>query len=397
MDDYNFDKEYDRAATDSLKWADRLQRCGSDEVLPLWVADMDFACPPAVVEAIEERAAHPIYGYPIRSESWYSAIASWFERRNGWKIDPSWIVYAPGVVPALNFAVQAYTEPGDKVIIQPPVYYPFPKAIVGNGRTIVENPLILEGNTYRMDFEGLESLIDSRTRMLVLSSPHNPVGRVWKREELENLVEICFRKELVLVSDEIHSDLILGENAHICSASLSAQSAAITVTLTAPNKTFNTAGLTMGCAIVPDPKLRSAFAAAVGRSGINVSNIFGNVALEAAYTKGEPWLEALLVYLKGNLAFLDAYLRDKIPQLSVFPLEGTYLAWIDCRGLGLSDEALSDLFMKQAKLWIDEGTMFGTCGSGFVRINLACPRAHIAEAMVRLEKAVNALGAGCLG
>jgi cystathionine beta-lyase len=386
--DYDFDHLYDRASTDSLKWADRAKCCGSDDVLPLWVADMDFACPPEVVEAIKERAAHPIYGYPVRPETWYPAVASWTERRKGWKVDPSWIVYAPGVVPALNFAVQAYTRPGDKVVIQPPVYYPFPRAVLGNDRIVVENPLVLEGNRYCMDYEGLEVLIDSRTKMLILCSPHNPVGRVWDREELERLVEICSRRGLVLVSDEIHSDLILGTRPHTCAASISEEAARITVTLTAPNKTFNTAGLTMGCAIVPNPELRGAFADAVARSGIQVSNVFGNVALEAAYTKGEPWLEALLAYLRGNLAFLDGFIREKLPKLSVFPLEGTYLAWIDCRSLNLSDEELADLFMRKAGIWVDEGTMFGQGGSGFMRVNIACPRATLAEAATRLEKAI---------
>ncbi|MFA5852292.1 MAG: PatB family C-S lyase, partial [Spirochaetales bacterium] len=276
---YDFDTIYDRASTDSLKWADRRRLCGSDDVLPLWVADMDFACPPEVVEAVRERAAHPLYGYPAASEAYFRSIIDWMGRRDGWKIAKEWIRDSPGVVPAVNFAVQAYSSPGDKIIIQPPVYYPFTKAVLNNGRQLVENPLTIEGGRYRMDYEGLERSIDARTKAIIFSSPHNPVGRVWEKAELERLVDICEDRGIVIISDEIHSDLILGETRHTCIASISEKAAGITVTLTAPNKTFNIAGLTMGNAIIPDRRLRDAFAAAVDNSGIGVSNIFGNVAL----------------------------------------------------------------------------------------------------------------------
>lgn len=385
---YDFDTMYDRAATDSLKWANRLQLCGSEDVIPLWVADMDFACPPEVVDAVKDRAAHPIYGYPVRTEAYYDSVIGWMKRRNGWHIEKEWICYAPGVVPALNFAVQAYSRPGDKIIIQTPVYYPFKSAVLNNSRELVENPLRLEKGRYVMDFAGLEQLIDTRTRLIVLSSPHNPGGRVWEKDELERLVEICARRGVIIVSDEIHSDLIIGNIRHTCTASLSEAAAAITVTLTAPNKTFNIAGLTMANVIISNKDLRQAFVDAVAASGIGVSNIFGNVALEAAYSKGEAWLEELLDYLRGNFRLVADFAAARIPEIEVFPLEGTYLAWINCRRLGLSDAGLKEFFWKEAGLWLDDGTKFGSGGSGFMRLNIACPRKLLTEALVRLEKAI---------
>ncbi len=385
---YDFDRVYDRASSDSLKWASAVGHCGTNDVIPLWVADMDFACPPELVEAVRARAEHPIYGYPLRSDSYYRSITGWMKRRHGWDIDRDWILYVPGVVPALNFAVHAYSKPGDSIIIQPPVYYPFRAAVSENGRRLIENPLVLKEGRYVMDYEGLERSIDGNTKAIILSSPHNPVGRVWERHELERLVDICDRHGIVIVSDEIHSDLILGDIPHSCIASLSAKAATITVTLNAPNKTFNIAGLTMGSAIIADEDLRKAFAAAVADSGIGVSNVFGNVALEAAYDKGEAWLEELLSYLRGNHRFVAGFFAEKLPEFRLSDLEGTYLAWIDCRGLGLDDAGLKEFFTKKAGLWLDEGTKFGTGGSGFMRLNMACPRSLLAEALVRLEKAM---------
>lgn len=380
---YDFDSLYDRAASDSLKWGD----C-AEGLLPLWVADMDFACAPEIVEALLARAAHPIYGYPSRTKGYYEAIISWMKRRNGWDIAREWICYAPGVVPALNFAVQACSAPGDKIVIQPPVYGPFSAAILNNGRRLVENPLIFEKGRYRMDYEGLERAIDSRTKAIVICSPHNPVGRVWERPELERLADICARRGLVIISDEIHSDLVLGDIRHSCLASLSEKAASITMTLAAPNKTFNIAGLTMGYAVIANEKLRAAFVAAVDNAGTNVSNIFGNVALEAAYNRGEAWLEELLAYLRGNQRFLLEYIAAKLPELEAYPAEGSYLTWIDCRRLGLSDAALKDFFLNRAGVWLDEGTKFGRGGSGFMRLNFACPRSVLEKALSRIEKAL---------
>lgn len=384
---YDFDSIIDRTSTHSLKWDTRRLPPGCKDALPLWVADMDFACPPEVVSAIQERAAHPIYGYTGRSQGNYQSFIAWMQRRNGWKIQKDWIVFSPGVVTALNLAVLAYTQPGDKIILQPPVYYPFASAVLNNGRQLVENPLVLDNGRYTMDFSDLENKIDSRTKLLILCSPHNPVGRVWRKEELERLVDICAKHDIVIISDEIHSDIILGTEVHHCTATISEKAAAITVTLTAPNKTFNLAGLQIANAIIPNKRLRDAFAIQTENIGLGLSNIFGMVAQEAAYEKAEPWLEALLAYLKGNFEFLKNFLAEHIPAIKVLPLEGTYLPWLDCRALGLSDAELHDFFLKKAKLWLDDGTMFGTGGSGFMRINIACPRAILKQALEQLEAA----------
>lgn len=390
---YDFDTAYNRASSDSLKWANLESVCGAADALPLWVADMDFACPPAVVEAVRARAAHPLYGYPASEDGTRQALTSWMRRRHGWMIDPEWIVKTPGVVPGLNFAVRACTDPGDGVIIQPPVYRPFSASVDHADRTLIENSLVIENGTYSMDFEGLASLTPrhrsgATAKALIFSSPHNPVGRVWSRDELLRFLEVCASLNLIVISDEIHSDLVLGTTPHTPFASLSEDAARRSITLVAPNKTFNIAGLTAGCAIIPDPALRKRFSAQVAGVGIEVSNIFGNVAFVAAYEKGEAWLGQLLDYLKGNLAFLEDFIAAKLPELSMNRVEGTYLAWIDCRKLGLSAAALPEFFRKKARVWLDEGTKFGSGGAGFMRLNFACPRATLASALGRIESAI---------
>ena len=389
---YDFDTIIDRMPTSSTKWSFRKQRTGVDDIIPLWVADMDFACPPEVVEAVKERASHPIYGYTARTDGYYDGLINWMKKRNGWSgIQRDWILFSPGVVSGFNFAVQAYTHPGDKVVIQPPVYYPFKSAVLNNGRQLVENPLKLMNGNYLMDYEDLEKKIDARTKMIIFCSPHNPVGRVWARAELEQLIDVCDRKDIVIVSDEIHSDLILGERKHTCTALSSEKAMQRTVTLIAPNKTFNIAGLTTASAIIPNKKLRDAFQTVAQNNSTGSTNIFGIVAQEAAYTKGEAWLEELLAYLKENLKYLEGYIKEKIPGLKVYPLEGTYLAWVDCSSLGMDDEALRDFMLKKARLWFDAGTMFGSGGSMFMRINIGCPRSILKQALERLEEAVKEL------
>ena len=390
---YDFDSIIDRTSTNSSKWTLMKRLTGLDDLIPLWVADMDFAVPPEVVEALKERASHPIYGYTVPSEGYYEGLINWMEKRHGWKgVKQEWILWTPGVVAGFTLAIQAYSHPGDKVIIQPPVYYPFMRQILGTGRQIVENPLKIVDGYYEMDFEDLEKKIDDRIKMIILCSPHNPVSRVWKREELEKLAEICKEKDIVIVSDEIHNDLILGNINHTPTAIVSEDAMQRTVTLVAPSKTFNLAGLTNANAIIPNKKLRVDFQSQISK-GSGHSNIFGVVAQDAAYNKGEAWLEALLTYLRGNLKYLEDFLAEKIPSLKLYPLEGTYLAWIDCSALGMNDEELNDFMLKKAKLWLDEGTLFGTGGSMFMRINLACPRSLLKQALDNLEKAVKELSA----
>jgi len=385
---YNFDTIVDRTNTYSIKWdRDELPE-GCRDAISMWIADMDFACSPDIVKAIQTRAEHPIYGYTKRSEKYYQSFIDWMRHRNGWSIKKDWILFSPGVVPALNLAVLAYTQPGDKIIIQPPVYNPFSAAVLNNSRQLVENPLIIRDGRYTMNFEDLERKIDAQTKLLILCSPHNPVGRVWARDELSKLIDICSSRNVLIISDEIHSDIILGTEVHRCTASMSDRAAAITITLTAPNKTFNLAGLQIANIVIPNSELRKAFMQQTTNIGLNLTNTFGMVAQEVAYTKGEPWLEELLLYLKENYATLKSFIETHIPSLKVFPLEGTYLPWLDCRGLGLSDSELHDLFLKKAKLWLDDGIMFGTGGSGFMRINIACPRSVLIKALEQLENSI---------
>jgi cystathionine beta-lyase len=389
---YDFDTVIDRLPTSSSKWSYRKQATGVEDILPLWVADMDFACPPEVVEAVKARAAHPIYGYTTKNDGYYNGLINWMKKRHDWSgIQRDWILSTPGVVNGFNTAIQAFSHPGDKVIIQPPVYYPMKNAIYNNGRQLVENPLKLVKGYYEMDYEDLEKKIDARTKMIVFCSPHNPVGRVWKRAELEQLVEVCEKKDIVIVSDEIHCDLILGKIKHTCTASISDIARNRTVTLFAPSKTFNVAGLTNSTAVIPNKKLRDAFQAVTQNNSVGSVNLFGMIAQEAAYTKGEAWLDELLVYLNGNLKFLEKFIKDKIPGLIVYPLEGTYLVWVDCSSLGMDDAVLKEFMLKKAKLWLDEGTMFGSGGSMFMRINIACPRSILKQALERLEKAAKEL------
>jgi cystathionine beta-lyase len=389
---YDFDTVIDRLPTSSSKWSYRKQRTGVEDVIPMWIADMDFACAPEIVEAIKARASHPIYGYTVRTDAWYNGLINWMKKRHDWSgIQRDWICFSPGVVAGFNMTIQAYLHPGDKVILQPPVYYPMKNAIFNNGRQMVENPLKIVNGRYVMDYEDLEKKIDGRTKMIILCSPHNPVGRVWTRSELEQLVEVCERKDIVIVSDEIHLDLILGKIKHTPTAIVSEKAMQRTVTLVAPSKSFNVAGLTNSAAIIPNKKLRDAFLNVLQNNSVGGGNIFGAVAQEAAYAHGEPWLEELLVYLRGNLKYFEDFLAEKIPVLKVYPLEGTYLAWVDCTSLGMDDASLKEFMLKKAKLWFDEGTMFGSGGSMFMRINIACPRSMLKMALERLEKAVKAL------
>ncbi len=383
---YDFDCVIPRRDTDSSKW-----KTYSAEVLPMWIADMDFQAPPQVVQAIQQRAQHGIYGYPIRPASYYEAIIGWVRKRHGWEIKDEWIAHSPGVVTGLALAVHAFTQPGDKIIIQPPVYPPFFTIVQSNGRQLVLNPLRHENGYYRMDLDHLEKQIDHRTRALILCSPHNPVGRVWTKEELIALGELCLRKNVLIFSDEIHSDLILREYHHTPLAMLSPELAEITITFIAPSKTFNLPGLYTAAAIIPNYRLHTQFTLTLENFGLKDSNIFGMVGLETAYRSGEEWLEALLDYLQGNLEYAIRFFRQRVPQIQVAPPEGTYLLWLDCRGLGLDQAGLRNLFLKHAKVALNDGRLFGPGGEGFMRMNIGCPRSILQEGLERIERAVKNL------
>ncbi len=389
--EYDFNTLIDRRGTSSSKWDRCKKDVGATDVLPMWVADMDFASPPAVVDALHKRVVHGIYGYTERTGSYYAALASWMKRRFDWDIPKNKIVFTPGVIVALNLIIQTFTQPGDKVIIQQPVYHPFSYAILNNKRILVNNQLQIQNGRYEMDLEHLRRSINSRTRLLILCSPHNPVGRVWTKGELARLAEICLKNKIIIVSDEIHADLVLKGHVHTPTATLSEEIADIVVTCTAPTKTFNIAGLGVANTIITNSILHDQFCEVVNKAGLEMTNVFAKVATEAAYNYGEDWLSHLLDYIQGNYEFLVSFLKSHIPQISVFPLEGTYLAWLDFRKLGLSDKDLKDFLIRKAKVWLDEGSKFGGGGEGFQRMNIGCPRILLEEGLTRIAHALKEL------
>ncbi|MCK8824637.1 MalY/PatB family protein [Fuchsiella alkaliacetigena] len=382
---YNFDELIERRNTDSLKW-DKIK---DEDMLPMWVADMDFKAPPAVVEALIERASHGIYGYAELQDSYYQAVIDWLERRYNWQVKQEWIFTSPGVVPALHILVRALTKPGDKVIIQSPVYYPFFEVVENNGRHVLNNTLVYDGKRYRMDYQELEKQLDSRVKLMILCNPHNPVGRVWAAEELRRLGKICVENGIVVIADEIHSDLVFAGHEHQVFTTLATEFKENSIVCNAASKTFNLAGVQTSNIIIPNPKLRTAFQHGLDQTGIERPNVFAITALKAAYNHGEQWLEDLLLYLQENLKFLLSYIQKNIPQVEIIEPEGTYLVWLDFRNLGLEDRELDSLLRNEAKLFLNPGHIFGAGGSGFQRLNIACPRSRLKEGLARLAEVIN--------
>ncbi len=390
---YNFDKIVKRGKTGSIKWDFVDERFCGKGLLPMWVADMDFEAPAPVIDALLKRAAQGVFGYTAPEDSCYEAVISWFSRHHNWKLNRDWIVFSPGVVPAISMLIQTFTEPGGGVIVQKPVYYPFMRSIRTNERIIINNPLVLKNGRYEMNIDGLEKKIkDSRAKLMILCSPHNPVGRVWTADELNSLGEICIKNNVLVVSDEIHCDLTLNGNIHLPFAGLSENFLMNSITCTAPSKTFNLAGLQMSNIIIADPGMRKAFRKTIERNGLGSPNAFGTIALEAAYTKGGDWLKQVLKYIEGNLDFLKGYISKNIPAIKVIEPEATYLVWLDFRELGLGKESLTDLLRNRAGVALDEGYIFGEAeGIGFARMNIACPRKILKDGLVRIENAVKSL------
>jgi cysteine-S-conjugate beta-lyase len=396
---YDFDHVYNRKESDSAKWGNLKAMFGSDDVIPMWVADMDFPTAQPVVDALAKRVAHPFYGYAQTAKSVTESVVERLQKKFNWKIKPEWVVFTPGVVPAINIAIRALTHPGDGIILQEPVYYPFFSAVESSGCHIVNNELELTNNRYRMDYDDLESKFkpgegmhqgSHRNRAIVLCNPHNPVGRLWSEDELVRMGEIVIRNGSVVISDEIHCEILLKGYKHVPFASISEEFQENSITCMAPSKTFNLAGLETSTIIIPNKKLRDAFANT--RMGILPGpNLFGYVAIEAAYRYGDDWLEQVLDYLQGNLDFMKAFITERIPRINLIELQGTYLAWIDCRKLGLDNRSLKNLMKDKAKIGLDDGFMFGDSGSGFQRMNIACPRSILEAALVRIETAVNSL------
>jgi len=385
---YDFDKVIDRCGTESMKWVYPRKVLKVEDALPMWVADMDFESPPAVIEALRRRVDHGVFGYPLVPPSFYEAAIEWLGRRHGWPVRKDWMALTPGIVPALNYCVRAFTGPGDPVIIQTPVYHPFYYAIENNGRRVVRNPLRFDGRRYTMDLEDLRTKIDAAGRMLILCSPHNPTGRVWTREELEALGRIAVERDLLVVADEIHHDLVYRGHRHHVFSALAPELAQQTVTCIAPSKTFNVAGLSTAAVIASNPDLLKKFEDEAERSGFDLGNALGIVAFEAAYAHGEDWLEALLAYLEGNVDLIETFVAERLPGVRFVRPEGTYLALLDCRGLEIEPARLNEYFLNRCRVYFTDGRIFGEEAAGFVRINFGCPRSVLREALERVERAL---------
>lgn len=386
---YDFDRIVDRRGTNCLKYDFARERGKREDMLPLWVADMDFQTAPEILERLQQAVSHGIFGYSESKEDYFRAVQRWYGEHFDWQVERSWLVKTPGVVFALAMAIRAFTKEGDAVLIQQPVYYPFSETIRDNDRVLINSPLKLLNGHYEIDFEDLEKKIqDNNVKLFLLCSPHNPVGRVWQEWELRKLGDICLRHGVLVVSDEIHSDFTYEGHVHHVFANLSPELADITVTCTAPSKTFNLAGLQVSNVFIPNEQLRKQFKRAMNAAGYSQLNLMGLVACQAAYEEGEPWLEALKAYLSENLNFVREYLKEHLPQIRLVEPEGTYLIWLDFRDLGLTEAQRENLIVNKARLWLDSGAMFGADGEGFERINIACPRAVLRQAMEQLEKAL---------
>ena len=387
---FDFDKVIQRKGTNSLKY-DFAEEYGKPaDALPLWVADMDFQTAPPILKRLEQLVQHGIFGYTDHKEDYVQAVKNWYQHRFAWDIQGEWIVKMPGVVAALAMAVRAFTKEGDSVLIQRPVYHPFSSVVETNRRNLVNNPLKLVNGYYEIDFDDFEKkIVEHQVKLFILCSPHNPVGRVWKEWELKRMGDICLKYKVLVASDEIHSDFVWQGFRHRVFASLSPAYQEITITCTAPSKTFNLAGLQAANVMIADPQLREKFRQESWSSGYSELNAMGLAACQAAYEEGGEWLEELKEYIWGNYLFLKEYLEAKMPQITPGVLEGTYLAWLDFRNLGLGEEKLEEMIVNRARVWFNGGTVFGPEGEGFQRVNIACPRPVLAEALKRLEQAVN--------
>lgn len=400
----NFDTEWDHRGLSSLKWEFIVREgepqpwentspdLGDERILPMWVADMDFRVAEPIISALENRVKSGIFGYAAKTPGYLSAVINWMQRRHRWTVDEEWIVPTVGIVPALHMIVRQFTNPGDDVLIQRPVYYPFSYAVENNQRKVISNSLSLKDERYEMDFDDLEVKIkQSNIALAILCNPHNPVGRVWSIDELSRFAEICYQNEILVVSDEIHGDLTLPGKNMTPYGRLDSKFTEKSIICTAASKTFNLAGLKTSNLVIRDPIIRGKMKQVIRASGLWGLNPLGLVATQAAYNSGESWLKDVINYIVGNHEFLGNYLRTHIPQLRVIPVESTYLAWIDCRELALDNDSLAALMIDNAKVYLDDGTMFGPEGAGFVRINLACPRSLLEQALDRIRAAVGSL------
>lgn len=383
---YNFDEQVEREGTNCIKYDFRNEVFGKGDVLPLWVADMDFKTPDFIIHALRERLDHEILGYTFRSESYHEAIVNWMQRRHGWVVQKEWISFSPGVVAGLTLAIESFSASGDEVVLQPPVYSPFFDSIRLTNRNLIENPLKLTNGRYTFDLDDLKQKVTEKTKLLLLCNPQNPGGMVWTRDELTALAAFCMEHKILVISDEIHSDLIFGDHKHIPFATLSEEVAKNCIVCMAPSKTFNIAGLTTSFLVIPNKRLYTGYERSLRIPHLHMGNLFGTAALEAAYRYGDDWLAQLMDYLWENYLFLSAYLEAKLPEVAVMKPEATYLIWLDFSALGLSDDQIHEKIV-EAGVGLNRGIQFGKQGSGYMRINIGCPRATLQEA---LEKIVNA-------
>lgn len=387
---YNFDEIIDRSNTESSKLENLKSLFGREDLIPLWVADMDFKSPPAITKALMKRVEHGLFGYTIQSESYFNSIINWLERRHGWSVEKDDITYIPGVVKGLAFAIDEFTDKGDNIIIQPPVYHPFRIVSSSLGRNVVNNPLIKYNDQYRMDFEGLRKIASEKEcKMLILCNPHNPAGRVWTHDELAELAEICYDNNILVISDEIHSDLALPGYKHIPFATVSDKANNNSITLMAPSKTFNIAGIVSSFSVITNEEIREKFLSYIKPRCLDEGTLFAYTATRAAYDECDDWLDEMLTYVQGNVDFVDSYLKKNIPQIRAILPEASFLVWLDCSSLKLSQSELKKLFVNEAGLALNDGTIFGPGGEGFMRLNVGTSKQVLEKALNNLKNAVN--------
>lgn len=393
MATFDFDKVIERRGTGALKYDALLERYGRADLLPLWVADMDFETPACVTDALRQRLEHPIYGYTIEPKEYWETVTDWTAKHHGWQVEKEWLSFIPGIVKGIGMVINLFVKPDEKVIIQSPVYHIFRMTIEANHREVVDNPLRLNEATgsYEMDLEHLESVIDEKCKLLVLSNPHNPVGIIWEEGTLERLAAICARKGVLVISDEIHGDMALWSHRHVPFATVSEAAAQNSITFSAPSKTFNIAGIVSSYAIVPNAAIRTKFYGWLHANELQEPTLFAPIATIAAYTQGEEWRKAMLRYVEGNVLFVEEYLRTHLPDIKAFRPQASFLLWLDCRALGLSQEELVRFFIHEARLALNDGAMFGKGGEGFMRMNIGTPRSVLRQALEQLKKAYDTL------
>lgn len=388
MEQYNFDELIERRGTDCVKVDEVETRFGRSGLIPLWVADMDFRTPHFIVDALKKRCEHAIFGYTFASDAYYNSIIHWVKNLHQWQVKREWLSYIPGIVKGIGQAVMCFTLPGEKVIIQPPVYHPFRIVPTLEGRAVVNNPLKIVNGKYTMDFEQLESVIDEKCKLFILCNPHNPGGIVWEKETLQKLAAICSAHNILVISDEIHAEMVYPEYKHHPFATVSAAAAQNSITFMAPSKTFNIAGIVSSYAIISDPVIRKKFFGFLEASELDSAHIFAYVATFAAYEQGESWRRQMIKYVKDNVSFVDHYLKTHIPGIKAYLPQASFLVWLDCRALNLSQSELVSLFVNEARLALNDGSMFGPGGEGYMRLNVGCPRSILEKALNNLKTAL---------